>query len=173
MVYASDGQVSAIVPYAIAGNTTTRLQVEYLGALSNTVNLPVAAAAPAIFSADSTGSGPGAILNQDFTLNTAQSPVPRGGIIQIFATGEGQTRPSGVDGKLAAVPLTAPLLPVTVTVGGRPATILYAGGAPGLVAGVVQINVRVPDDIMPESTVPVVIRVGEIASPAGITVSVR
>jgi uncharacterized protein (TIGR03437 family) len=137
------------------------------------VNLAVAPAAPAIFSADSSGSGPGAILNQDFTLNTAQSPAARGSVIQIFATGEGQTRPAGIDGKLAAVPLPAPVLPVTVSVGGRPATVLYAGGAPGLVAGVIQINARVPVDVGPGSSLPVVVRIGEFASQDGITVAVR
>jgi uncharacterized protein (TIGR03437 family) len=37
------------------------------------------------------------------------------------------------------------LAPVTVTIGGEPAPIIYAGAAPGLVAGAVQVNVKVPN----------------------------
>jgi uncharacterized protein (TIGR03437 family) len=173
MIYTSEGQLSAVVPYALASNQSTRMMVEYLGVLSNTLTLPVAPASPAIFSLASSGTGPGAILNQDFSLNTAQAPAARGSIIQMFATGEGQTRPAGVDGRLAVAPLPAPVLPVTVTIGGRAATVVYSGGAPGLVAGVVQINARVPDEVTPGASVPVMIRVGEIASPDGITVAVR
>ena len=173
MVYASDGQLSAIVPYAVAGNTSTRLTVEYLGVQSNTLTLPVAPVSPAIFSLASSGTGPGAILNQDFTLNTGQAPAARGSIVQIFATGEGQTQPVGVDGKLAVAPLPVPVLPVTVTIGGRPATVVYSGAAPGLVAGVVQINALVPDDVATGASIPVVVRIGEVASPDGITVAIR
>jgi uncharacterized protein (TIGR03437 family) len=173
MIYASDGQLSAIVPYAVAPNANTRLTVEYLGVKSNTLTVPVAPASPAIFSLAATGIGPGAILNQDFTLNTAQAPAARGSIIQIFATGEGQTQPAGVDGKLAVAPLPVPVLPVTVTIGGHTATVIYSGGAPGLVAGVVQINARVPDEVAPGSSVRVAIRAGEFASPDSVTVAIR
>jgi uncharacterized protein (TIGR03437 family) len=173
VLYAGEGQLSAIVPYAAAGKTTTRLRLEYLGVASNTLSVRVAPAAPAIFSADSSGTGPGAILNQDFTLNTAQTPADRGSIVQIFATGEGQTLPAGVDNKVAAPPLPAPILPVAVTVAGRQATVTYAGAAPGLVAGVFQINARVPQDVTPGPSVPVTIRVGEFPGPDGITLSVR
>jgi uncharacterized protein (TIGR03437 family) len=62
---------------------------------------------------------------------------------------------------------------MTVSIGGRAATVIYSGGAPGLVAGVVQINARVPDDVAPGTSVPVVIRIGEFNSPDGITVAVR
>jgi uncharacterized protein (TIGR03437 family) len=57
-----------------------------------------------------------------------------------YATGEGQTAPGGVDGKLSSTSIL-PVLPVSVTVGGIPATVQYAGGAPGEVAGLMQVNV--------------------------------
>jgi uncharacterized protein (TIGR03437 family) len=38
-------------------------------------------------------------------------------------------------------------LPVSVAVNGEPATVLYAGIAPGLVQGANQINVQLPADI--------------------------
>lgn len=173
MVYASEGQTSAIVPYSVAGKTIVEVIVEYLGARSNAVTLPVALSSPAIFAANSTGRGPGAVLNQDSSLNTAKTPAARGSIIQIFATGEGRTNPDGVDGRLAATPLPVPVLPVRVAIGGLEARVVYAGGAPGLVAGVVQINAIVPDGVVLGHDVPLILRIGENESQTGITVAVR
>jgi len=61
--------------------------------------------------------------------------------------GEGQTSPAGVDGQAAQIPLPHPLAPVAVTIGGTTVIPQYAGGAPGEVAGVMQINVQIPRGI--------------------------
>jgi uncharacterized protein (TIGR03437 family) len=91
----------------------------------------------------------------------------------LYGTGEGATRPEGVDGQLAVAPLPSPVLPVQVLIGGVEARVTYAGGAPGLVAGAMQINVVVPDSVSSGPAVPVVVRVGEFESPAGVTIAVR
>ncbi len=173
LIYVSANQASAIVPYSVAGKSTTQVQVEYQGVRSPAVTLPVAASAPGLFTLDSSGRGPGAILNQDFTVNSASNPAAIGSAVILFATGEGQTNPPGEDGRLAAEPLPAPLLPVSVAIGGRPAAVLYAGGAPGLVAGVLQVNVRVPDGVTPGPAVPVVLTVGNNSAQSGVTLAVR
>jgi uncharacterized protein (TIGR03437 family) len=172
----SAGQVNAIVPYGVAGRTETRVQVEYQGRRTPEVVVPVAPAAPAIFALDASGSGPGAVLNQDYTVNSAQNPAPRGSVIQIFATGGGETRPAGVDGRVVLPefgPIPAQALGVKVTIGGVPAAVQYAGAAPRLVAGVMQVNAVVPAGVPPGSAVPVVLEVGGMASPATVTVAVR
>ena len=173
MVYSSATQTSAIVPYSVAGKTTTTMTVEYQGTASNSVTLNVAAASPAIFALNSSGTGPGAVLNQDFSLNSAANAAARNTIIQIFATGEGATRPAGIDGQLAVVPLPAPTQTVTVRIGNIDAPVVYSGGAPSLVAGVIQINARVPATAPVGAAVPIVVRVGTIDSPAGITIAVK
>ena len=173
LIYVSANQVSAIVPYAAAGRSTTQVQVEYRGVKSPAVTVPVVAAAPGLFTIDSSGRGQGALLNQDLSVNSAANAAPRGSVVILFATGEGQSNPAGVDGKLTGEPLPRPVLPVAVTIGGQPATVLYAGGAPGLVAGVLQVNVRVPDGVTPGPAVPVVVTVGSAASQSGVTVAVR
>jgi uncharacterized protein (TIGR03437 family) len=61
---------------------------------------------------------------------------------------------------------------VTAQVGGRDAEVLYAGAAPDLVAGVMQINVRIPADA-PLGNVPVVIKVGTETSQSGATLTIR
>jgi uncharacterized protein (TIGR03437 family) len=130
-----------------------------------------ASTAPGVFTADGSGSGQAAATNQDGTRNGTASPAPAGSVLSLYATGEGQTSPAGVDGKLAAVPLPQPLAAVTVTLGGVAAEVRYAGGAPGLIAGVMQVNVVVPGGLA--GAVPVVLTVGGVASQGGVTVAVR
>ena len=87
----------------------------------------------------------------------------------LFVTGEGQTLPAGVDGKVAgSSPLPKPTAPVTAQLGGPPgvgtdAQVQYAGAAPGLVAGVMQINLVIPTDA-PSGDVPLYFSVGNANS---------
>jgi uncharacterized protein (TIGR03437 family) len=61
---------------------------------------------------------------------------------------------------------------VSVTIGGKSAEVLYAGAAPGLISGVLQVNVRLPDGIA-SGAVPVEVRVGSASSQPGVTISVQ
>jgi uncharacterized protein (TIGR03437 family) len=173
LVYVRADQSSAIVPYAVAGRVSTQVVVEYQGNRSAAVAVPVTAALPALFSANASGRGQGAILNQDNSYNSSANPAAKESIVILFGTGEGQTNPVGVDGQLAASVFPKPVLPLSVTFGGiRAAEILYAGAAPGQVAGLFQINVRLPAGIA-SGDVPVVVTVGPAASQAGLTVAVK
>ena len=174
LIYVQERQASAIVPYAVAGTRETRVEVQYRGARSTAVRLSVAASAPGIFTADSTGRGPGAILNQDYTLNSAANPAEKGSVVQIYATGEGETDPQVADGRLASAEvLPRPKLPVSVKIGGLDAEVQYAGAAPGLVVGLLQVNVRVPVNAPSGNAVPVVLTVGSASSQPGVTLAVR
>ncbi|HMD70447.1 MAG TPA: BACON domain-containing carbohydrate-binding protein [Bryobacteraceae bacterium] len=175
LLYVSAAQVNAIVPYRMAGPSTA-VQVQYQNQTSNTLTVPVQGATPGIFSQDATGLGPGAILNQDYSLNASLSPATIGSVIQIFATGGGVTSPAQTDGALA--PLAEPFprivaLPVSVTIGGLPAKVDYAGAAPGLVAGLTQIDAEVPAGVTPGLSVPVVVQIGTWQSQAGLTITVK
>jgi len=174
LLYASNGQVAAIVPYGLDGKLGTQVQVKNGSQTSDLVPMPVTPVAPSIFSMDYTGSGQGAILNQDgVTVNSTTAPAPKGSIVSIYATGEGQTNPGGIDGQFAtSFTLPKPKLPVTVTIGGKPAEVLYYGAAPGQVAGLMQVNARIPEGVDP-GEVPVTIQVGTAASQPGITVVVK
>ncbi len=172
LIYTSATQLAAVVPYAVEGRATTQVQVEYEGRRSNTIALPVINAAPALFTADSSGRGQGAILNQNGTLNAATNQADRGSVVVLYLTGEGATNPNGVDGKPNASPAPQPKLPVTVSIGGIDAQILYAGGAPGLVAGVMQINVRIPQSVQ-SGQLPIIVNVGSASSRPNVTVAVQ
>jgi uncharacterized protein (TIGR03437 family) len=171
LVYVSAGQVSAIVPYEVAERTTTALQVEYRGTRSNSVNVRVLQTAPGLFTANSSGRGQGAILNQDSSFNSASNPARPGDVVVLFGTGEGVTDPPGQNGQLATGVFPKPRQPVTVRIGGKDAEVLYAGAALSLVAGVLQINVKIPADL-PAGPQPVVVQIGAASSPADVTVAV-
>lgn len=179
LTFVSAGQVNTIVPYEVAGKTTTQMTVAYQGATSVPVTLNVQATTPAVFSLDFTGQGNGAILNQDNSLNGKDRPAARGSVVQIFLTGGGVTNPASTDGWITTqVGGQWPLLvaqPVTVTIGGvevKGQAIQYAGGAPEAVAGLTQINAVVPDNVTPGSALPFVVQIGTASSQSSITIAV-
>ena len=173
LLYAANGQLAAVVPYAIDGKLGTQVQVINAGGVSDQVAMPVTPTAPSIFSADTSGSGQGAILNEDgVTVNSKAKPATAGSVIAIYATGEGQTAPPGIDGQLALATLPKPKLPVQVLINGKVAEVMYAGAAPQGVAGLFQVNARIPADT-PAGEVPVQVQVGSAVSQAGITVVVQ
>ena len=92
-----------------------------------------------------------------------------GQAISLYVTGAGQTNPGGADGQPGSVPLPTPILPVTATVGGRTATVQYAGGGVGLVAGVIQVNVIVPAGTTAGNAVPVSLQVGQNGTQPDVT----
>jgi uncharacterized protein (TIGR03437 family) len=173
MIYSWATQVAAIVPYGITGNTA-QVTVTYQGQTSAAATVSIAPSAPGVFSLDSTGQGQAAAINQDgITVNGVATPAKIGDYISLYATGEGQTTPAGVDGKPASAPYPQPNLPVSVSIGGHNAPVQYAGGAPGLVAGLMQVNVQIPAGIQTGNAVPVLLRVGDAFSPSGVTIAVR
>ena len=140
LLYASPSQINAVVPFAVAGQTTTAMQVSLSGGARFAATLPVGAAAPAVFGI---GAGQGAILNQDLSVNLPANPAARGSWISIYATGTGLLTSLVSDGTIiSATNLPLSVAPVSVTIGGLPATIGYQGAAPGFVAGVMQINAQ-------------------------------
>jgi uncharacterized protein (TIGR03437 family) len=172
LLYASASQINAIVPYEIATTGTATVQVVSNGLQSATWGIPVAPSAPAIFTADSTGIGQAAVLNQDNSPNSASHPAYPGSVIQIFATGGGQTNPASVTGTIAGSPNTT-ALPVTVTIGGIDAPVTYHGSAPGLISSLLQVNAVVPPGVRPDPAVPIAITVGGNRSQHGITIAIE
>ncbi len=158
LLFSLNGQVNALVPFELAGKTSTVLNVSYNGQSSTDILLPVVAAEPGLFTADASGKGQGAILNQDYGVNNASNPAPAGQAIMLFGTGGGVTVPPTTDGALNPLPppLGALALTATATINGQPATVLYAGPAPGLVAGIFQINLTIPSGT-PSGNQPVVV----------------
>jgi uncharacterized protein (TIGR03437 family) len=174
MVYASSGQCSAVVPYFGAAKSTTHVQVEYQGVRSEPLAIAVAATGPGLFTADFSGKGQGSILNEDGTTkNSPASPAAPGSVVILWGTGEGLTDPPGVDGRPAVDVLPKPLASVSVDIGGMPATVEYAGAAPGNIPGLLQINARISKDVQRGDQVPVHVKIGSATSQDGVTLAVR
>jgi uncharacterized protein (TIGR03437 family) len=133
----------------------------------------VTPSSPSLFTLNQSGAGQALAINAvDGTVNTAANPAKIGEYISFYATGESQTVPAGVDGKLGGPDLARPVLPVSVTVDGLPAIVQYAGSVLGQVAGLMQVNVRIPDGIQPGGYVPVVLKVGDRSSSPGVWIAI-
>ena len=157
LLYVSGMQTSAIVPSAVAGKSTVDVQVEHDGVRSVPVTLPVLDARPGIFSMDGSGEGQAAIQNEDGSWNSPSNPAQRGSVITLYATGGAETAPGLKDGQIVSDLLPSTTLPVWVffdltdnefPVPSKAAQILYSGGVPGAIAGLLQINLRVPPDVV-------------------------
>lgn len=171
MIYSSATQLSFVIPYAIHEIPPFgrfKFEVEHEGVRSEPMWRFVQAAFPAIFTLNGSGIGQGAILNQDLTVNGADNPAKVGEVIVIYATGAGQTDPPGVDGQLAIDVLPKPVLPPKVTIGGVEAQINYAGAAPFLVAGVLQVNVVVPPSLITAGEKEVRLSIGDATNSLGV-----
>jgi uncharacterized protein (TIGR03437 family) len=186
LLYVSQTQVNAIVPYELSGQKTADVVLTRYGR-SATFTIPLQGTAPGIFTATQTGTGQGAILNAvDSTFNSAANPAQKGSAITIFATGAGALNPAVPDGALSLV-VTNPLCnvpnlplcvhlaaqPVSLTIGGKPATLLYVGTSPYQVWSLLQVNAIVPNDVG-SGQQPVVLTIGQNDnSQQGVTVAVQ
>jgi uncharacterized protein (TIGR03437 family) len=150
LYYTSANQINALLPDTASGLTTITVQSS---TGKNTVNVYVEAAAPAIFTQDSSGTGPASALKAtDQSLVTADNPLHAGEAVELYGTGLGLTSASnGLD-----IAVQQP----TVTVGGVACPVSFAGAAPDF-SGLDQINCTIPADATASVSAPVVITSGD------------
>ncbi len=175
IIYVSSQQTSVMVPYEVTGRPTTQVRVTYKGVTSDPVTYNVTNTVPGIYTQNSQGNGPGSILNQDLSVNGPTNPAAKNSVVAVYMTGEGVTQPPSTTGAVAGTsgnPLNKTPLAVTATVGGLPATVEYYSEAPGIVYGVMQVNVRIPANIASGAQT-IVITVGPNSTQPNVTVSVQ
>ena len=174
VLYSSSVQTNVIVPYGVAGSATASVVMQTTsGQTTAAFSIPVVASVPGVFATDEAGSGPALVLNVDGTVNSAANPAAKGSVILLFATGEGQTNPPGQDGLVFTTDiLREPVLPVSLTIGGQTAQVLYAGGSPGDVSGVMEVEALVPATAASGADA-IMLTVGTASSQASVTVSVK
>jgi uncharacterized protein (TIGR03437 family) len=145
LLYVSDSQVNAVTPLYLSG-LTARVRVTFNSVDTADFTATLVAAIPEVFQR---ADGTAAAINQDGSLNSADHPAPPGSVVAIWATGIGST-PFGAwqDGRLAAGALDFGCCQVYVQ--GHAADLVYGGAAPGIVAGVAQVNFQVtaPDFLL-------------------------
>jgi uncharacterized protein (TIGR03437 family) len=129
-------EIDLVAPFELATKSTTTVQVIYNGVKSNPVQVAVTGTALQIL----------AVLNEDYSPNSAANPAPAGSVMTLYIAGAGQTNPPSQDGQVNAAPLAAPAMPIQLqwlTSDPNNPTILpvtFAGAAPGLAAGIFQVN---------------------------------
>jgi len=172
LLFVGPNQINFQIPPEISSADPVPVQLQRSDGNTFLTALRLAVSAPGIFSLLANGRGQAAVLNQDFSLNGDSQvifgarPALRGSVIQIFATGAGPTNPPLLAGEPAPAsgnPLVLTQVQPTVTIGSRPARVLFSGMAPGLV-GVWQINAEVPMDVGPGSAVPLQITAAGVQS---------
>jgi len=140
LLFAGAQEIDLMTPFELAGKTATSIQVQYHGSQSNTVRTAVNAQDVQILG----------LLNDDLSANTASNPARAGSIVTLYLAGVGPTDPPSQDGQINAPPLPAPSLPIQIAWainnpnGMTILPITFAGAAPGLAAGIFQINFVAP-----------------------------
>ena len=185
VLYAQSRQINAIAPVGLgATGTPHNVTVTY-----NTQQFGPAVAqatfgSAGIFRLQIGQSAQAVAINQDGTLNGPTNPAARGSIVAVWGTGYGQTNPPCPTGGLNfpdAVPLSPGISAQIYNADPKllgvqaPAPVKYAGSAPTLVCGIVQINFQVPENVAPGaySFSPWIAGNGTIGSPTGATIAVK
>jgi uncharacterized protein (TIGR03437 family) len=135
LLYAQRDQINAVVPFGVAGMPEVNVQLMQADKVVDTLKLHVVDAQPVILG----------LLNPDGSANSENRRASKGSVVSVYAIGFGDLLPRPADGEVPTTILPKPKAPLSVLLDGKPWETQYAGSAPGLVAGVMQVNVRVPD----------------------------
>ncbi len=153
LLFAGSQAVGAIVPNQVAGKTATQMVVAYSGASTTPAQLTVAAASPALFTADSSGAGQIKALNPDGSANGPANGAAAGSVITVFANGVSQTTGIGVK------------------IGGIDTAVAFGNGS-NAAAGVLQLVVTIPPST-PSGPASIVLTAGGNASRPDTTIAVQ
>jgi uncharacterized protein (TIGR03437 family) len=158
--FVSPGQINVQVPWELAGQSSVLIKVNNEPLNGNLITVPVTTYSPALFVVN----GIAAALNLNYQLITTSNPATRGDYVVLYANGLGPVSNQPADGAVAqGNPLSSTTTAATVTIGGQPANVEFAGLAPGF-AGLYQLNVQVPTNISAGSQ-PVVVSIGGADAP--------
>ena len=162
----SPGQINAVAPSALAGQKSAQAVVSRYGQSSAPVSVPVSETSPAIFTYTPNGSTQGAPLNfnpafPSYSANGPDNPAAPGSVVVLFATGTGPWEDPEDAGGISLVARPFVALPVSLTIGGQPSRILYAGASPYQTLGMLQVNAFVPEGIG-QGPQPVVLSIGGV-----------
>jgi uncharacterized protein (TIGR03437 family) len=170
MIYVQQSEIKVQAPYELTGLPITHVQVFHSGEMKVDAFLAVADAAPGIFTI-SGGTGPALVFGQDGLPNSQTNPADAGSLITLFATGEGQTLPAGIDGARVSGPYPQPAGAMDVRVGGQSADIVSVAAAFGA-PGILQVTARIPA-VTVSGPATLSLAVSTAVSQAGVTVFVK
>jgi uncharacterized protein (TIGR03437 family) len=146
MLFAGRQQINVVVPFGVPRAGAVPAIVYRKGQSSLPIYFSVVEAAPALFTRDQSGSGIPVALLENGSVLSESNPVRRGEVVSLFATGAGKMEPELKDGQVAGLVLSRAVLPVEAYLDNIRIPVLYSGSAPGLIGGVLQLNIQVPMD---------------------------
>ncbi len=167
LLFASSTQVNVLAPFALDGHSNTSIQVSYQGATAAGVTAAIVRTAPGLQTVDGKQV---TAFHPDFSMVSPTHPAAIDEIITIYFTGGGQFNPAGVDDGQGSTSAMSLIQPVSVMIGGKLASVVYAGSAPGL-PGYDQVNLRIPQGV-PTGNAAVVLTAGSASSQSGVTIPV-
>lgn len=140
LLWVSAQEIDLVAPFELATKSATTIQVQNNGVKSNPVQVAVTGTVLQILG----------VFNGDFSPNSASNPAHAGSTMILYLAGAGQTNPPSRDGQVNAAPLAAPAAPIQI----QPFTddpanptglpVAFAGAAPGMAAGILQVNFVAP-----------------------------
>ena len=157
VVSVQDNEIRVVVPKELAGAGEVSLEVEHRGRRTKAVKLSVVRANPAIFGSNEYGRGNAQARNADGTMNGAEHAAARGSLVTLYTTG---FTTGAMD------------LPVEVHIGGQPAEVI-AMQESATRAGVMEVQVRVPEGVEAAAFQPVVLHVGNLFSQPGVGLAIQ
>jgi uncharacterized protein (TIGR03437 family) len=175
LYFVSPDQIDAQLPFGLTENISHELIVQRDGQLSAPFQVNVVPATPGVFTQNGAGTGAADVLNTAYQLVTSNNPLHPGDTTIIYCSGLGTVESTtGIQGQSGVpAPFSTLLLTVnsvSVTIGGQPAPVIFAGLAPGFV-GLYQINVTVPSGVA-SGQAPLVVTVADQTSPT-VTLAVQ
>lgn len=172
LIYVSETGTSFQVPYGVSSSSSAQVLLTNGNQAPLSIQMPVAASAPGLFTANYSGAGQLIAFNADGTVNSASNPAARGSAILFFATGGGTMTPADVEGAVETDFNREPTLPVSVAMNGSPVQVFYAGSFPGAPSGLLEIETAIPASLA-AGTVAVNLQVGTNGTTSAATINVK
>ncbi|MFN7933359.1 MAG: hypothetical protein U0R19_08540 [Bryobacteraceae bacterium] len=149
VLHSNDSQVTMAAVAGVPASGTYLLYFSWQGLqLIHPETLRVQTATPGLFTASGAKHGPAKAFYEDGSAHDEENPAAAGEVVQLFATGLGAISTNPALGEFFSLTSRASITNrVTVTIGGAPAEVLFAGGAPGMVGGMYRIDVKIPEGL--------------------------
>jgi uncharacterized protein (TIGR03437 family) len=177
VLYTAGNVVCVSVPYGVAGRSSVAVAVSFNSNQGPSTPVSIGSSAPGFFTADESGTGQVSAftVNPDGTyqLSNSSHPATAGDILVLYLTGAGVVSPSSPDGSVNSTLIGYPAGPVTATIGNLPAQVVFCATVPGLLNGVLQVNLTVPSGVPLASPAELSVFIGGNATQPGVTLALR
>jgi uncharacterized protein (TIGR03437 family) len=135
LVSVQANEIVCLAPFELDGLSSASIEVRYAGQASNVFPVLVVPQNIDVI----------AVANQDGSLNSESHPAAPGTVVGLYITGAGQTNPPSADGTVYTTPYVIPNRFPQVFVNGLAEQPAFVGASVGMVAGILQVNLFVPD----------------------------